>query len=161
MTSRPALSVGDLAPDFELRDQHGQHVRLSSYRGRKTVVLMFYPYAFSRVCTRELEEVRDGHPELVSETVQLLAISCDPMFALRDYADRERLLFPLLSDFWPHGEVASAYGVFDSARGCANRSSYVVDTDGVVRWSVHNATADARDLDEQRQVLAELAGPGR
>jgi peroxiredoxin len=156
---RPAPVTGEPAPDFELRDQHGQRVRLTSYRGRKTVVLMFYPFAFSRVCTGELRDVRDDHPELVSDTVQLLAVSCDPTFALREFADRQDLDFPVLSDFWPHGEVATAYGVFDSERGCANRSTFIIDTGGVVRWAVHNAMPDARDLAEQALVLSELAGP--
>jgi peroxiredoxin len=159
VTQRPAPEPGEQAPDFELRDQHGQRVRLSSYRGRKVVVVMFYPYAFSRVCTGELRDVRDDHPELVSDAVQLLAVSCDPTFALREFADRQDLAFPLLSDFWPHGEVATAYGVFDSERGCANRSTFVIDTEGVVRWAVHNAMPDARDLAEQARVLAGLTGP--
>lgn len=159
MTSQPGPEVGQVAPDFELRDQHGQQVRLSSYRGSKTVVLMFYPYAFSRVCTGELREVRDEHPELVSDTVQLLAVSCDPRFALREFADRDNLDFPLLSDFWPHGEVAEAYRVFDADRGCARRSTFIVDSEGVIRWSVHNAMPEARDLEEQSRVLAGLTGP--
>jgi peroxiredoxin len=150
-----------VAPDFELRDQHGQQVRLSSFRGQKAVVVMFYPYAFSRVCTGELAEVRDEHAELVSDTVQLLAVSCDPMFALREFADRDKLTFPLLSDFWPHGAVATAYGVFDAEHGCATRSTFIVDRDGVLRWSVHNAMPEARDLAEQRRVLADLTGPAR
>ncbi len=159
MTSGVVPAVGAVAPDFELRDQHGQQVRLSSYRGAKVVVLMFYPYAFSRVCTGELWDVRDNHPELTSDDVQLLAVSCDPMFALREFADRDGLTFPLLSDFWPHGEVATAYGVFDAARGCAQRSTFIVDREGVLRWSVHNAMPDARDLAEQSQVLDRLTGP--
>jgi peroxiredoxin len=161
VTSGAAPAVGAVAPDFELRDQHGQQVRLSSYRGSKAVVVMFYPYAFSRVCSGELGDVRDNHPELTSDDVQLLAVSCDPMFALRAFADRDGLTFPLLSDFWPHGEVATAYGVFDAARGCAKRSTFIVDREGVLRWSVHNAMPDARDLAEQSRVLALLTGPAR
>jgi mycoredoxin-dependent peroxiredoxin len=152
---------GDEAPDFQLRDQHGRDVRLSSYRGRKAVVLMFYPFAFSRVCTGELQAVRDDPSGLLSESVELLAVSCDPMFALRELADRDRLGFPLLSDFWPHGKVASAYGVFDEEKGCARRSTFVVDQAGSVRWAVHNAMPDARDLAEQKRVLTELTGPQR
>jgi len=93
------------APDFALRDQHGQVVRLSSFRGEKTVVVMFYPYAFSGVCTGELRAVRDRLPQLQSEHVALLAVSCDPMFSLRAFAEADGLGFPLLSDFWPHADV--------------------------------------------------------
>ncbi len=153
------LDVGQEAPDFELRDQHGQRHRLSSYRGSKVVVVMFYPYAFSRVCTGEFWSIRDEHPELTSDGVQLLAVSCDPMFSLRAFAERESLHLPLLSDFWPHGQVATAYGAFDADRGCATRSTYVVDLEGAVRWTVHNATPKPRDLAEQARVLADLTGP--
>jgi peroxiredoxin len=153
-------SVGESAPDFTLRDQHGQDVTLAELRGAP-VVLLFYPFAFSRVCSGELRSIRDDHPALVREGVRLLGISCDPMFALRAFAEAERLSVPLLSDFWPHGEVARRYGVLDEDRGCARRSTFVVDADGVVRWTVHNAMPDARDLDELEGVLERLTGPAR
>ena len=159
MTEDAGPAIGSPAPDFELRDQHGQHVRLSSLRGR-VVVVMFYPFAFSRVCTGELRDVGEQLPELQSDAVRLLAVSCDPMYSLRAFAEELDLAFPVLSDFWPHGEVARAYGVFDAERGCATRSTFVVDAEGVLRWSVHNAMPEARDLAEQRRVLSELAGPG-
>ena len=107
------LRNGEQVPDFTLRDQHGQHVTLSSFRGRKAVVVMFYPFAFSSVCTGELCAVRDDLTTFESDVVQLLAVSCDPMFALRAFADQDDLTFPLLSDFWPHGATARAYGVFN------------------------------------------------
>jgi peroxiredoxin len=118
---------------------------------------MFYPYAFSGVCTGELCAVRDNLPTFESDDVQLVAVSCDPMFSLRAFADRDGLTFPLLSDFWPHGEVARAYGVFDANKGCAKRSSFIVDRQGVLRWMVHNAMPQARDLEEQARVLAGAA----
>jgi mycoredoxin-dependent peroxiredoxin len=151
------LDIGAAAPDFTLRDQHGQSVQLSSYRGQKAVVVMFYPFAFSSVCTGELCAVRDSLPTFESDAVQVLAVSCDPMFTLRAFAERDGLTFPLLSDFWPHGATAAAYGVFNEERGCADRSTYIVDRDGVLRWSVHNAMPDARDLREQAAVLAGVA----
>jgi len=151
------LEVGQTAPDFGLRDQHGQTVTLSSFRGLKDVVLVFYPFAFSGVCTGELREIRERLPELVSDHAEVLAVSCDPMFALRAFADQEGLEFPLLSDFWPHGEVSRAFGAFDEGRGCSRRSTFIVDTEGVLRWSVHNASPDARDLADYTQALAGLA----
>ncbi len=152
------LEVGQRAPDFELRDQHGQTVALSKFRGAKAVVLMFYPFAFSRVCTGELSEIRDNLDRFQSDDVQVLALSCDPMFTLRAFADQDRLTFPLLSDFWPHGAVSNSYGVFDSKRGCSARSTFIVNQQGVLRWSVHNAMQDARDRAEYERVLAEIAG---
>lgn len=151
------LDVGQSAPEFELRDQHGQTVSLSSFRGEKAVVLVFYPFAFSRVCTGELHDIRDNLPKLISDEVQVLAVSCDPMFTLRAFAEHDDLEFPLLSDFWPHGSVSEAYGVFNSARGCSSRSTFIIDKDGVLRWTVHNAMPEARDLEEYSRVLAELA----
>ena len=151
------LSIGQPAPDFELRDQNGEGVVLSSFRGRRAVVVMFYPFAFSRVCTGELCAVRDNLPRFESADAQLLAVSCDPMFALRAFAEQDRLAFPLLSDFWPHGEVARRYGVFSEDRGCADRSTFILDKQGVLRWQVHSAMPDARDLEEQVRVLGEVA----
>ena len=151
------LETGAPAPDFTLRDQHGQTVTLSSFVGEKAVVLVFYPFAFSGVCTGELCEIRDNLPTFESEEVQLLAVSCDPMFALRAFADQDDLTFPLLSDFWPHGAVASAYGVFDEARGCSQRSTFIIDRDGILRWSVHNAMPQARDLEEYTRVLTQMS----
>lgn len=152
------VEVGQQAPDFELRDQHGQTVALSTFRGAKAVVLMFYPFAFSRVCTGELSEIRDNLDRFQSDDVQVLALSCDPMFTLRAFADQDRLTFPLLSDFWPHGAVSNSYGVFDSERGCSARSTFIVDQQGVLRWSVHNPMREARDLAEYERVLGEIAG---
>ncbi|MFI0350548.1 peroxiredoxin [Actinomadura sp. 9N407] len=152
-----AVEVGDVAPDFELKDQHGTPVKLSGFRGRKNVVLVFYPLAFSGVCTGELCAIRDELPTLGDgDDVQVLAVSVDSMFALRAWADQEKYQFPLLADFWPHGGTAQRYGVFDDAKGVALRGTFVIDTEGVVRWKVVNAVPDARDLDEYRKALAGL-----
>ena len=152
-----SVDSGQQAPDFELKDQHGQSVRLSSFRGEKAVVVLFYPFAFSRVCTGELCEIRDNLPTFVSDDVQLLAISCDHMFSLRAFADADGLDFPLLSDFWPHGEVSRTFDNFDEERGCSNRSTFIIDKEGVLRWVVRNEMPDARDLQEYVRVLKELA----
>jgi peroxiredoxin len=150
------IGIGSQAPDFVLQNQRGEFVSLASFRGAKNVVLVFFPFAFSSVCTRELTEIRDRSGSLADERTELVAISCDPMFALRSYADRDGFRFPLLSDFWPHGAVASAYGVFDERRGCAGRATVVVDREGVVRWTVQNEIPDARNLDDLRKALDEL-----
>ncbi|WP_244929074.1 peroxiredoxin [Nocardioides sp. W7] len=152
------LELGGPAPDFTLRDQFGQDVTLSSYRGTKAVLILFYPYAFSGVCTGEMAGVRDRLAEFLTFDTEVLALSCDPMFALRAFADSDGLNFPLLSDFWPHGEVARAYDVFDERSGSARRSSYVVDRDGNLNWSVHNAMPEGRDLDEHLHQLRAAVG---
>lgn len=151
------LRIGGPAPDFTLRDQFGQDVTLSSFRGTKAVAIFFYPYAFSGVCTGEMTGIRLRLDEFLTFDTEVLAISCDPVYSLRAFADSDGLNFPLLSDFWPHGAVASAYEVFDETKGCARRSSYVVDKEGLVRWSVHNAMPDGRDLEEHLRQLRALA----
>lgn len=77
------LETGRPAPDFALKSQHGEDITLASFRGRRAVVVMFYPFAFSSICTGELAEVRDHLPEFDNDDVALLAVSCDPMFAVR------------------------------------------------------------------------------
>jgi len=151
-----APAVGDEAPDFELPDQHGQTVRLSALRGHKAALVVFYPWAFSRVCGSELDALQDRIDEVVTDDVELLTISCDPTFALRAYADQKGFSFPLLSDFWPHGAVASAYGVLDQAVGIALRGSFLVDKNGVLRWSVVQGIPDARDIDDYKKAIADL-----
>ena len=147
-------AVGSRAPDFSTRNQYGEQVRLTDFTGRRDVVLVFYPYAFSQVCTSELAALRD-RPSLL-EAAEFLAISCDPMFTLRAYADNQDLGFSLLTDFWPHGEIASSYGVFDEDRGCALRGTFVVDRTGTIRWSVVNPIPEARNPDDYAAALAAL-----
>ena len=151
--SEPGLRIGGQAPDFTLRDQFGQDVTLSQFRGRKAVALMFYPFAFSGICTGELSGVRDRLDEFLSFDTEVLAISCDPVYSLRAFAEAEGLNFPLLADFWPHGAVSTTYEVFDEVKGVPRRSSYLIDREGMVRWSVHTANPDGRDLDEHLREL--------
>ena len=151
-----AVEIGDQAPDFELRDQHGTPVRLSGFRGAKHVVLVFYPLAFSPVCSNELYAMRDEFPEVTRDDVALLTVSVDSTYAHRAWSDAEHFEFELLSDFWPHGEVAKQYGVFDPERGIANRGTFIIDKDGVVRWKVVNPVLQARDLAEYSKALAAL-----
>ena len=147
------LPLGAPAPDFTLRDQFGQDVTLSSYRGTKAVALVFFPYAFSGVCTGEMAGIRERLADFLTFDTEVLGISCDPVYALRAFADADGLNFPLLSDFWPHGEVSRAYGVLDERTGAPRRSSYVVDKEGRVTWAVHNASSEARDLEEHLRQL--------
>ncbi|MER6975228.1 peroxiredoxin [Nocardioides sp. NPDC000445] len=147
------LEIGGPAPDFTLRDQFGADVTLSDFHGKKAVAIFFFPFAFSGVCTGEMSGLRDRLDEFVTFDTEILAISCDPVYALRQFADTDRLNFSVLSDFWPHGEVAQAYDVFNDRTGAPRRSSYIIDKSGVVRWAVHNDNADGRDLDEHLRQL--------
>ena len=107
MSASSVPAIGDQAPDFTLKDQNGRDVSLSGFRGDKAVVVVFFPFAFSGICTGELCEIRDDLGGFVSDDVQVLTVSCDHMFTQRAYADAQGYFFPLLSDFWPHGAVAS------------------------------------------------------
>ena len=151
-----AVEVGDQAPDFELKDQHGAPVRLSSFRGSKNVVLVFYPLAFSGVCTSEMCAIRDEFPEATRDDVEVLAVSVDSTFTIRAWSDAEHFQFELLSDFWPHGATAQAFGVFNEVVGFAIRGTFLVDTEGVLRWSIVNAPGEARPLAAYREAIAAL-----
>jgi peroxiredoxin len=151
-----AVEVGQEAPDFELSDQHGKPVRLSGFRGKKNVVLVFYPLAFSGVCTSELCAMRDDFPEVNRDDVELLTVSVDSTFTHRAWSDQEKFGFELLSDFWPHGAVAKLYGVFDEDRGIAIRGTFVIDKSGVVRWKVVHPIPQARDIADYQKALAAL-----
>ena len=153
------IEVGADAPDFMLRDQNNQEVRLSDFRGRRNVLLVFYPLAFTGTCQGELCAVRDNLSDFVNEDVQLLTLSVDSPYVHKVWAEREGYDFPLLADFWPHGAVAQAYGVFNEERGFANRGTFLVDRDGVVRFAEMNEPGRARDQDAWRKALA-LLGEG-
>ncbi|MGZ4604204.1 MAG: peroxiredoxin [Kineosporiaceae bacterium] len=157
------LKTGSPAPDFALRDQHGQVVRLTDFAGSQHLALVFYPFAFSGICTGELCELRDNMAVFADSNVQLAGVSCDPMYAQRAWAEAEKYDFPLLSDFWPHGETARAYGVFNETTGAAVRGTFLVDTAGIVRWSILNGPGQARPLAAYREAVAALRaadGPG-
>ncbi|HEY3009944.1 MAG TPA: peroxiredoxin [Micromonosporaceae bacterium] len=150
------IEVGAEAPDFVLRDQNNQEVRLSDFRGKRTVLLVFYPLAFTSTCEGELCQVRDNLSDFANEDVQVLTVSVDSPYSHKIWAERDGFTFPLLSDFWPHGAVATAYGVFDDRRGIANRGTFVIDKSGVVQFAEMNTPGEARDQNGWRKALAAL-----
>ncbi|HEY7224029.1 MAG TPA: peroxiredoxin [Micromonosporaceae bacterium] len=151
------IEVGAEAPDFELKDQHGQAVRLSSFRGVKNVLLVFYPLAFTGICTGELCSVRDNLNDFVNDAVQTLTVSVDSSPTHKVFAEREGYHFPLLADFWPHGEVARTYGVFNEAAGIANRGTFLIDKQGIVRFAEMNEPGQARDQQAWRKAITALS----
>ncbi|CAB4605507.1 MAG: redoxin domain-containing protein [Actinobacteria bacterium] len=151
-----SLEIGSSAPEFKLKDQHGAEISLSSFKGSKNVVVLFYPFAFSGICTGELCGLRDDLAAFQNDDVQLIAISCDPMYAQKAFAEKEGYNFPVLADFWPHGEASKAYGVFNEERGCAVRGTFIIDKSGVLRWQVVNGLGDARNLADYKAALAAL-----
>ncbi|MDA3022687.1 MAG: peroxiredoxin [Actinomycetota bacterium] len=151
-----AVQTGTKAPEFTLSNQFGEKVSLSDYRGQKNVVLMFYPFAFTRTCTAELCTLRDRYPEFVNDDTVVLSVSCDSANSLKVFAEQEQLTHQMLSDFWPHGDVSKAYGVFLDEKGFATRGTFIVDKDGIVRWSVVNGPGEARNADDYQVALAAL-----
>ena len=119
--------------------------------------MLFYPWAFSGVCSGELAEIRDRLADLQNDSTELLAISCDAMYSLRAFAERDGLTFSLLSDFWPHGEVARRYGIFRAEIGISDRATFILDRGGIIRWQVVNAIGEARNLDSYTKALTDLA----
>ncbi|MEU8209705.1 peroxiredoxin [Micromonospora sp. NPDC049044] len=152
------IEVGAEAPDFVLKDQNNQEVRLSDFRGRRTVLLVFYPLAFTGTCQGELCEVRDNLDAYVNDDVQVLTVSVDSVYSHKIWADREGYQFPMLADFWPHGGVAQAYGVFNDTSGVANRGTFVIDKAGIIRFAEMNGPGEARDQQAWRKAIAEAAG---
>jgi len=151
-----ALANETTAPDFELANQFGEHVRLSDFRGKKPVALVFFPLAFSSTCTTELCALRDNLSLFKRDDVELLGISVVSKATLRAFAEAEGYDFTLLADFWPHGAVSKEYGVFLEEKGFANRATFLIDTDGVIRSRFITAPGQARSIEEYTEALAEL-----
>ena len=149
-------AVGEQAPDFTLRDQNNEEVTLSSFRGRQAVLIIFYPLAFTGICTGELCAVRDDLSTFQNDAVQVITVSVDSPYVHKIFSEREGYDFPLLADFWPHGEVARRYGVFNDKAGFANRGTFLVDVDGVVRFAEVNGPGEGRDPQAWRDAIAAL-----
>jgi peroxiredoxin len=150
------VSVGDTAPEFSLPDQDKQVVTLGTLRGAP-VLLVFYPFAFSGICTGELCQLRDELSTYTDAGVKVLAISTDPVFSLKAFREKEGFDFPLLSDFWPHGGTAQTYGVFNEKAGMALRATFLLDADGVVTFAQVNQPGDAREQSAWKDAVGRLA----
>lgn len=150
------IAVGDEAPDFTLPDQNNEPFTLSSLRGEKAVLVVFYPLAFTGICTGELCTVRDDMPTFQNDDVQVVSISVDSPYAHKIFSEREGYEFPLLADFWPHGAVAQAYGVFNDIAGIANRGTFLVDKAGIVQFAEMNSPGEGRDAEAWREAIAKL-----
>jgi peroxiredoxin len=139
------LPVGTAAPDFTLHDQNRQPVTLSAFRDAKDVLLVFFPLAFTGICQGELDQLRDHLPDFENDDSAVLAISVGPAPTHKVWATESGFLFPVLSDFWPHGAVSQAYGVFNDDAGVCNRGTFVVDRSGRIRFAEMKQPGEARD----------------
>ncbi len=147
---------GEIAPDFTLSDQHGEELTLSELVAEGPVALVFFPLAFSGICTGELCELRDNLAIFDDAKVRLIGVSVDSVHALRVWAEQEGYEFSIVSDFWPHGAVAKAYGAFVEERGIATRATVVVGSGLEVLASFETSPGEARDFSAYREVIAAL-----
>lgn len=150
------LPVGSTAPDFTLLDQNRQPVTLSAFRGAKDVLLVFFPLAFTGICQGELDQIRDHLPDFENDGRAVLAISVGPAPTHKVWATQSGFLFPVLADFWPHGAVSQAYGVFNDEAGVANRGTFVIDRTGTIRFAEMKQPGEARDQRLWVDALAAL-----
>lgn len=150
------LPVGTEAPDFTLRDQNNQEVTLSDFRGKKNVLLVFFPMAFTGMCEGELSMVRDRLPDFTNELSEFIAVSVGTSPTHKVWSAAQGYLFPILSDFWPHGAVAQGYGVLNPDKGYANRGTFVVDKAGIITFSEMLGAGQVRDQSLWEKALAAL-----
>ncbi len=151
-----AIEIGQPAPAFDLQDPAGEHVKLEDFAGDTAVALVFYPFTFTGVCEGELCTLRDDHATFTDAGVQVLAVSCDSRHAQRVWSEQQGYTFPVLSDFWPHGAVAKAYGVFNDTLGCANRATFVINREGIVVDVIESELGTPRAPERYREALAKL-----
>ncbi len=147
------LAVGAVAPSFELKDQNNQVVRLADFHGRKAVLLVFYPLTFTGTCRGELKAIQAGLPSFANDRVQVLAVSVDSAYSHKVWALDQGFDFPLLADFWPHGEVAQAYEVFNFEAGFANRGTFLISPAGLITFAEMAGPGESRDQSVWLQAI--------
>lgn len=147
------LAIGARAPELTLKDYDNQVVSLADFRGTKKVLVVFFPFAFTGICGGELRGIQDGINDYQNNDVQVLGISCDSVFALKVWAEREKYSFPLLSDRWPTGAAASAFGVFNERLGVANRGTFLIDRSGTIVFAEENQPGEPRDQAGWRKAI--------
>ncbi len=150
------IQVGEVAPDFTLSNQHGEELTISELVAEGPVALVFFPLAFSGICTGELCELRDNLAVFNDAKVRLVGVSVDSVFSLKVWAEQEGYEFSILSDFWPHGAVAREYGAFVEERGIATRATVIIGEDRKVLASFETSPGEARDFAAYREAVAAL-----
>lgn len=150
------IAVGAKAPEFTLKDQDQNDVTLSSFQGKKNVVLAFYPLDFSPVCSKEHTCFRDDLKGFEGLNAQFLGLSVDSVWAHKAFAQQLGVSYPLLADFHPRGEVAAKFGLYLDDKGITQRATVVIDKQGVVRYVHVNEVLQQRDNKEIEKALQQL-----
>jgi peroxiredoxin len=153
------VEIGSKAPDFTLEDTTLKPVTLSSFVGDMSVLLVYYPRAFTPICRQELCQIRDEIEIYRNYNVQVLGVSVDSPFSLQEWAKRQKYPFPLLSDFWPHGEVATTYGTFNDSAGVARRGTFLIDTEGIIRFAQVQERDEPRNQTAWKDAIARAVDP--
>jgi peroxiredoxin len=146
-----AIETGSEAPEFDLEVDRESRVRLSDFRGRRNVLLVFHPFAFTPICEEEARDLQENLPAFESADTEVVLVSCDSVPARQAWKRALELTYTLASDFWPHGEAARRYGVFDEESGAAIRGTFLIDKEGTVVWKLVTGP------DERREEL--VSGP--
>lgn len=156
MTTTTPIKVGEKAPDFTLMDQSRNPVTLSSYRGKRNVVLVFYPLSFTSVCSVQMPAYSTERRRFEDYDAEVLGISIDSTAVHKAFAESVGVEYPLLADFYPHGEIAKAYGVF-RAEGFSERATFVIDKQGIVRYAEIHEMGRVPDRTKALEVLSGLS----
>ena len=154
-----AIPVGTVAPAFELPSTIGEgKVKLSDFKGKKNVVLFFFPLAFSPVCSNEMPNFEKHIKEFTDKDTQIFALSVDSLYALTAFSGHCKISsYPMLSDFHPKGVTAKAYGVYDEDHGISQRATIIIDKQGIVKFSHINELVKERDLTQFLDVLKQIS----
>jgi mycoredoxin-dependent peroxiredoxin len=142
-----AVRTGDSAPEFDLAVSHDERVRLSDFRGRSNVLLVFHPFAFTAVCEDEARDLQENLQSFRDAETEIVFVSCDSWAARQAWKRELGAEYTFASDFWPHGAAAKAYGVFNETTGAPHRGTFLIDKEGVVIWSL------VKERDEYREEL--------
>jgi peroxiredoxin len=154
-----AVRTGDVAPEFDLAVTHSERVRLSDFRDRSNVLLVFHPFAFTPVCEDEARDLQENLKSFRDAGTEIVFVSCDPSAARQALKEELGAEYVFASDFWPHGAAAKAYGVFNEETGAPYRGTFLIDRSGVVVWSLVKERDERRTemVDESLDVLQTTA----
>ena len=150
------VKTGDKAPEFDLEVTYGRRVRLSDFRGRRNVLLVFHPFAFTPVCEDEARDLQENLAAFENAQTDIVFVSCDPAPARQAWRKEIGAEYTFASDFWTHGEAAKAYGVFNEQNGAPFRGTFLIDKEGKVIWSL--VKADERRIEMVPESLQTLEG---
>ena len=151
-----AISVGSAAPDFTLKDQSQAEVKLSDFKGKKNVVIMFYPLDWSPVCTNEHVCLVNDMKRFEQLDAQVLGLSVDSAWSHKAFAEKMGITYPLLADFQPRGAVADKFGVYLADKGITGRAIIIIDRAGKIAWVKNYDIPTVPDMSEVAQALEKV-----